>query len=281
MNETTNFYGLDALVTVRMFRGDNARNDYKQAYGKQAPPFNPAKPVKRWQGSPSDSVFSYYVPSGVPGSPLKSVRIALAPGEAETVNLPGAVEYSPRVVAPSGAYIVTPSGEKQYINPAGLSTQSEALAVRIMLMEAGWSPSEPEASEVSGPVQIAYENTETRRFWNINTPRGSFSVGLLLRDRYTKGVDSPGRWSKPEETNAPIWYSNAETGTAFSPFPEVPAPMRELRPDERVETSPFGVRIYPNAGGSGDGTAREIFSMSAKLAEMDAKLDTLIERSRG
>lgn len=275
MMETTNFYGLDALLTVQLFRGENARQEYRQAFGEQAPPFDPTRAVKRWRGTPADANFNYYVPSGVSGAPLTRVSVSLAPGEAETVNLPGSVEYIPRVVLPSGAFVLTGLGEKQYINPAGLSTEAEALALQSQLEAAGWLVSGIEMETQSGPVAIMYDPGETRRYWKVNTAGrlGSYSVGLMLKDRYTKGINSPGRWSGPGESTSPVWYSNAETPATFSVRPETPAPMRELRPDERVEASPFGVRIYPNAGGSSsEKTTREIFSISAKLDEVLALL---------
>ncbi len=265
MSENLNNYGLDALVEVKVFRGDSARDAYQKAYGEQAPPFDPAQPVKRWRVTDGGTQFRYYVPSGDASQPLRQLVLDMTAAQAATVNLPGAFEYPVRVVPASGAYIIDALGQKQYINAAGLATETEAKEYSRQLERAGWNPGPILTSEQSGPVQIQFEPNEERRYWHIKTEAGTFSVGLLAKDRSTRGVGSPGRWSKPGETASPIWFSEVNVATTFSVFPEVPLPMRTLRADERVEASPFGVRIYPNAGGSGDGSTREIFLISGKL----------------
>ena len=121
---------------------------------------------------------------------------------------------------------------------------------------------------------VVYPPDEPRRTWDIMFKGQPLNVGLLLAARNAKGVGAPGHWdaSGPDA----IWIADppAPSGEGDTRPPR-PMPVRDLLPNEKLQTGLMGVGVVrtdlqQDASGaftSDDrATLQQIYQLVSKLA---------------
>lgn len=210
---------------------------FRQKFGSDAPPYDPANPIKRWT-DPSPPVNPVYRTVDANG---QFVEFALTAEEARAVNLPGVVVYPKYEVAPTPARVIDYAGRESPLNPEHLSHRHEADAIAADL---GLTASAVREIALAGAFGFVW-NGEQRRVWLIDLPDGPHNVGALLAMKNRNGVGSPGKWEVTPE--GPQWHTTVVENTVIDPRPEVPMPMRELRPDEKLRQT-FAGWVIVDAG---------------------------------
>jgi len=100
------------------------RAAYAAAVGTQAPPFNPALPIKGWQGSGTFVVFDQTAGAGV------AIEV---PDSAAGVNLPGTYDYPAFVEVPTDAMIWGPYGPAVAVGAITVCREADAQALAAAL----------------------------------------------------------------------------------------------------------------------------------------------------
>lgn len=222
-------YGVEQLYLFRQYD----RESYQAAFGRQAPPFDPARRVKTWFDSSVDAWDGdapvVYKIIGVDGAGAPAIRsVVLTASEAGTVNLPGAVQYPAREVAPTAA---TRGGVP--LNPEYLSLAQEARELQAAI-RAGVLVDEGE-SYIFG---VVYPPAEARRMWALVVDGVSHNVGALLADRHRQGYNSPGAWKL--ESGRIEWVPAAPVpSNPGDGRPPREVPVRELLPNEVLGSGRF------------------------------------------
>lgn len=241
-NEKT--YGVAQLYNYKVYN----RATYETATGKQAPPFNPAKPVKTWFDLTTTAPTTDF--TVLDTVKLVTLKLTLSKADVESVNLPGAYRYPTFIVRPTDCVTVvlnTPLPATS-LNPMYLSTRQEAQDL---------------ADELGGVVQLATEpgglmtssavscpDTETRNVWQITFNGNSTFVGALLSKKYAFGIGHPGKWVKSTE-DAPSWVpEKLDTGENATNYMRVP--IRPLLANEKLSATPFGVYVNRSDLGGGE-----------------------------
>ena len=156
-------------------------------------------------------------------------QIVMPAQEAATVNLPGAIQYPPYVVAPTFA---TRGGSS--LNAIYLSLESDA---RALMQELGGDNLQQEDLP-SFPA--SYPNDELRRPWYFLLQGQPVNVGALLLSRNAQGVGAPGHWdvSSPQ----PVWVPDPAGPTgADDTRPLREMPVRDLLPNEQLYAGLMGI----------------------------------------
>lgn len=226
-------YGIDKLYTSPRL----TRATYKELYGEEAPPYDPAKQIKRWfftdkaaTYAPGDTVeVTVYDPTTRTICPWYMTASDYA-----TPNLPGLTSY-PKWENPvaSPAVIVGPTELRLAGNTLVYPDQAKAVAAEINAA-LGTEFEAVEVAEKPGPWKVVY-NSEPRRQMLI----GPHDAALILADRYEKGVGSPGKWSL-NSTGGPQFEPDVPLDGEQDLRPEIPMPCRALLPNERFATVTFG-----------------------------------------
>jgi hypothetical protein len=211
-----------------------SRQSYRAAFGLEAPAYDPSRLRKSWFDSTVDvsdpsNVAVYRVASQDQNGNAILRQIVIPAQEAATVNLPGAIQYPPYIVAPTGA---TRDGSS--MNPIYLSLESDAQA---LVKELGGNNLRQEELP---PFTSDYPSDEPRRPWEFLVRGSPVNVGALLLGRNTQGVGSPGHWdlSSPQ----PVWMPDppAPTGADDTRSPRE-MPVRNLLPNEKLFTGLMGI----------------------------------------
>lgn len=212
----------------------HTRATYQEAFGEQAPGWNPDRRIKRWfdtsvlegfTGDAANEVAVYDVFDAA--SPTGTRRLVLTLAEAATPNLPGKVVYPKHTTRPAEAVIVGGGGE-QRLSADGICEYSEAVALAT---ELGLGIEAVTESVLAGEFSIRWGG-ETRRPWVIRYKGAQMVAAALLRQKHANGIGAPGHWDLTP--NTPWWIpDNAPTGESDL-RPETPMPVRKLRADERL-----------------------------------------------
>jgi hypothetical protein len=226
----TEFYSIQDLLLFKAY----SRESYRTAFSVEAPAYDPARVLKSWFDSTVDvsdpgNVAVYRVVAQDQSGNGTLRQMVMPAQEAATVNLPGAVQYPPYVVAPT---LATRGGSIP--NPIYLSLESDALA----LMNSLGGSNLQEEDLPSFPA--SYPSDEPRRQWYFLVRGQSANVGALLLTRNAQGVGAPGHWdvSSPQ----PVWVPDppAPTG-ADDTRPPRAVPVRDLLPNEQLYTGMMGI----------------------------------------
>ena len=226
----TEFYSIQDLQLFKAY----SRDSYRAAFGVQAPAYDPARVLKSWFDSTVDvsdpgNVAVYRVVAQDPNGKGILRQTVMPAQEAATVNLPGAIQYPPYVVAPT---LATRGGS--ILNPIYLSLESDAQA----LMKTLGGDSLQQEDLPSFPA--SYPADEPRRQWYFLVRGQSVNVGALLLTRNAQGVGAPGHWdvSSPQ----PVWVPDppAPTGEDDTRPPRA-MPVRDLFPNEQLYTGMMGI----------------------------------------
>lgn len=252
---------------------------YLQLFGAQAPPWDKARPIKRWfdtsvlidSQDPDNDIVTY---EGWDERAKKIKRIAMTVREAATPNLPGLVSYPKYTAASTAAVLVGPSGSTPI--PADfLCTRADADAICKAIDGAKVTEA---ATFVAGPFRYEW-NGETRRQYVIEWRGQLLDAGALLKQQYANGVGAPGRWDLAGTT--PVWISDAQDNGEQDPRPEVLIPMRKLLANERIDSTPFGsvvVRVDLSQDQPAAGTGALTQEQDQRLKSIEAGVNRLLQQ---
>jgi len=226
----TEFYTIQDLALFKTY----SRDSYRAAFGVEAAAYDPSRLMKSWFDStvdvsdPSNVAVYRVVAQNQSGNGILR-QMVMPAQEAATVNLPGAIQYPPYIVAPT---LATRGGS--ILNPIYLSLQSDA---QSLMTELGGTNLQQE-DLTSFPA--SYPAGEARRQWSFLVQGQAVNVGALLLMRNAHGVGAPGHWdvSSPQ----PLWVPDppAPTG-ADDTRPPRAMPVRDLLPNEQLYTGLMGI----------------------------------------
>jgi hypothetical protein len=224
------FYSIQDLALFKTY----SRESYRAAFGMDAPAYDPARLRKSWFDSSVDlsdpgNVAVYHVVAQDQNGNGMLRQVVMPAHEAATVNLPGAIQYAPYVVAPT---LATRGGSS--LNAMYLSLESDAQA---LMQELGGDNLQQEDLP-SFPA--SYPNNEQRRPWYFLLQGQPVNVGALLLSRNAQGVGAPGHWdvSSPQ----PVWVPDPADATgADDTRPMRDMPVRSLLPNEQLYAGLMGI----------------------------------------
>jgi hypothetical protein len=211
-----------------------SRDSYRTAFGLEAAAYDPTRLLKGWFDSTVDlsdpgNVAVYRVVGQDPSGHGILQQMVMPAQEAATVNLSGAIQYPPYVVAPT---LATRGGS--LLNPIYLSLESEAQALMTQL---GGSNLQQEDLP-SFPA--TYPADEPRRQWYFLVQGQPVNVGALLLTRNAQGVGAPGQWDL--STGQPVWVSAPPAPTGEDDTrPPRQMPVRDLLANEQLYTGLMGI----------------------------------------
>jgi hypothetical protein len=226
----TEFYNIQDLALFKAY----SRDTYRAAFGVEAAPYDPSRVGKSWFDStvdvadPSNVAVYRVVAQDQNGNGILR-QMVMPAQEAATVNLPGAIQYPPYVVAPT---LATRGGST--LNAIYLSLESDAQELMTQLSGTGLQ------QEQLPSYPASYPSDEPRRQWYFLAQGQPVNVGALLFTRNAQGVGAPGHWdvSSPQ----PVWVPNppAPTGEDDTRAPRA-MPVRDLLPNEQLYTGMMGI----------------------------------------
>lgn len=227
---STEFYSTQDLALFKAF----TRDSYRTAFGVEARAYDPARLLKSWFDSTVDvsdpgNVAVYRVVAQDQNGKGFLRQVVMPAQEAATVNLPGAIQYPPYVVAPT---LATRGGSA--LNAVYLSLESDA---QTLLSELGGTDLQQEDLQ---PFPASYPSDEPRRPWNFLVQGQRFNVGALLMTRNAGGVGSPGHWdvSSPQL----LWVADVPGPNGLDDTrPVREMPVRSLLPNEMLYAGPLGL----------------------------------------
>jgi hypothetical protein len=220
------------------------RDTYTAAFGQQADPYDPSRPVKQWVDQSVDltdphAAYTFrYVGKDKQGNPA-FLTYTTTRLEASRVNLPGVYGYVKYDVAATPAVIRTPNGTVTALNPYNFCTLAEAEALNRDL-NGDNPPPVVENPIVDGKFFQILWNGETRRDYLVSY-RGvpGFRAAVLLFEKNQHGIGAPGHWDL--DSDSPFWKSERQVTGEYKSLPTVPAPVRPLFDDEDLVSVGFGI----------------------------------------
>ena len=223
------------------------RASFQAAAGIQAPPWNPAYPIKDWFDPDAragvDS--TYQVLNGSVMSPAL-ISLTIPGAEAMTVNLPGTPTFAPYQVEPTVAtkqvhfagLAFTPAA----VDPHTLSTRSDADRLAAI---AGAAAVDPTAAP--NPFLIFTWGGEMRRPYVLMPPgltgdstAVGQNVGQLLASMNAAGVASPGHWDVEQLAKRILAWVPETAKSGLDVTARVPEPM-QLNPGESLVSVQLGI----------------------------------------
>jgi hypothetical protein len=223
--------------------GDRAA--YVAAVGNQAPPFNPALPIKGWADpAPDGQPYNFF--DGTSPSTGYVIQLPVPAAAAVAVNLPGVYDYPAYVEAPTGATMRGPYGMVSPVLPNTLCLQTEAQAIanQVAPLYPGESVIVADGSFV-GIFQTVYPADEPRRQWILEVGGKSFSwAEAWIAAQNANGVGAPGHWALApipgDIVTTPMlqWIQDSPVTVAPPNAITLPVPIRPLLPNEEIELVP-------------------------------------------
>ncbi len=232
-------YGIERLYTSPRL----TRAVYEEMYGEQAPAYDPKRQIKRWfftdviEGSsdPANELCEIQIWD----STKKVIRkMTMTKDEAATPNLPGAIVW-PKYVNPVAtlAVIVGPDGERLQLSGETLVDLTLAKPVVTEINTQCGTTFTLTAAGDPWPWKIVW-GLEPRRRMNISNGSTEFDAAAVLRNRFGKGVGSPGQWTISSD-GGPVFVADVPVDGEQDVRPEVPMPCRALLANERFEEVTF------------------------------------------
>lgn len=258
-------YPISSLYGYRVFD----RASYLQAFGEQAPRFDPAKPVKSWFATDGKTHFTAF-----DSNKKQTVDVTLTAAEAASVNLLGAFTY-PKYTPPSNVATFNFFGTSITINdPTRFVRQQDAEAIA---KEVGGTVKE-HAADNANSFPFTYANQDSK-IYDVVLPSGKvLDCANLIAQRFQAGRGAPGKWSADFVKFTPdVQVTEPPPGAP----PEIPIPIRALLPNEEIVSGLFGAvvarkdkKIVSPGGGSFTDEDRKT------LQEVHAMLQGLITALR-
>lgn len=230
--------------------GGYSRQSFLDAFGVDAPPFDPSRPTQSWFDSTAkpDGTYEYNVLGrNHLGLPTLEKKTMLGK-DARVVNLTGGTEYPTYVVEPTNGYQDLGSWGHASINPVYLSTKEQAEELMKEWTDLGLNCHDlHEQNDPNFPY--VWPDDEERRVW-IFTCDGAGDTGwvypgVALADKNAEGVGHPGEWDLSDmEAEGPKWLPDEDP-------PEQPAdpnnvivmPLRDLKDNERLILASAGMTV--------------------------------------
>ena len=151
-------------------------------------------------------------------------QMVIPASEASLVNLPGAVQYPPYLVAPTRA---TRTGS--LLNPIYFSLEADA---RSLMREVGGKDLIDQGADAIFPT--TYPLDEPRRLWVFQFNGYAANAGTVLYERHSRGVNAPGQWDL--SGTGPSWVPAPAGPTGLDDRrPPRDMPLRDLLPNERLQ----------------------------------------------
>ena len=219
------------------------RAAYLAAVGTQAPPFNPALPIKAWADpAPGGQPYLMFDATALPAH---SVEVAVPVSAARAVNLPGAYKYPEYVAQPTVAVVVGPYGALGPVNPAELCEQADAQALAVTFSALYGKAVTVVDNTTAGIYWVEY-GTETRRMWGLQVAGGplfDFAQAFIIAQCQQYGVGSPGTWAMVSNNGnppamIPSWVPAPQVTAAPPNAVTLPVPIRPLLPNEQFQLVP-------------------------------------------
>jgi hypothetical protein len=226
-------YGIASLNLFQVFD----RPSYEAKFGVQAPPYDPAYPLKGWfDTSVTTGPVIYNVIAGANATQV--TQLTMDASQASVPNLYG--DYTYPVYAPSPATTAMDAfgGTAVPINPVQLCMYADAMTLSVALN----GPNAPLPVEAPPESPVIW-NTELRRIWTVTAAGAagaSFDAAPLLVMMWANGIGAPGTWnlSSPQ---VPKWNPAPEPD--WSTVSVLPTPIRPLLPNETLQAGPLGMGV--------------------------------------
>jgi hypothetical protein len=244
------------ISDLYLFANHADRAAYLAAAGTQAPPFNPALPIKGW-ADPAPSGQPYLMFDAA-APPAYTVEVAVPASAAGRVNLPGAYNYPSYVETPTDAQMVGPYGLVGLVGPNTICLEADAQAIanRIAPLYPGHTVSVVDCSGM-GIYHTVYGD-DPRRQWGIavsGSPPGS-PLGFaqtFIKEQNSQGIGAPGQWVVGVPTEGGV----TSAMLYWEPIPQVtvppagavtlPVPIRPLLPNEQFHLVPPANPLFGEA----------------------------------
>lgn len=214
------------ISDLDLFTNFATRAAYLAGMGKQAPPYNPALPIKGWADpAPTGQPYNVF------DTTLGQVVQMSVPASSAGVNLPGVYNYPPFVAVPTDATEWGPFGEIGQVQPNTVCMQAaaQALAAAIAPLYPGKTVSVVDSTSM-GIFRVVY-GQDPRRQWGITVSPGgpAFTFAeALLELTYANGVGAPGHFAIV--SGKLTWLADTPVTTAPAGAVTVPVPIGPLPP---------------------------------------------------
>jgi hypothetical protein len=255
MTPSLNLTPISALYLFAVYL---TRASYQATFERQAPPFDPTKPVKNWFDRDANGQ-PYLMFDTTAG---KLITMPLPAAIASSVNLPGSYNYP--------AFVETPTDATQNclvseiaptpIDPATLCLQTEAQAIAkaIAFLFAGKTVTV--AQQAYGMFYGVFPADELRRQWcilvNGVSPYGAgfdLHAKTLILGRDSGGVGAPQHWiyapADGEPANDPTVQSIPDEQITLVPAGAMtlPVPIEPLAADQQFVLVPPSNALFGQA----------------------------------
>jgi hypothetical protein len=217
---------------------------YAEKFGEEAAPWDTTKRIKRWgdtsvlasSSDPDSDLVSYlYFERDTQGvTAIKKMTITVR--QASEVNLPGTTVYPKYTVAATPAEILLPDGSRTPLGSAVLATREQAELIRSDIQG-----SDIQASDIGSPFAIDWHD-DARRQYTVLWRGRQLLVATLIGMKYANGIGAPGSWDLAGQE--PRWISSIPQSQPQDLRPEIPMPVRPLKPFETVKSTLFGALIH-------------------------------------
>ena len=273
-----------SISDLNLFPTYADRAAYLSATGNQAPPFNPALPIKEWFDlTPSGKPYLVFdTKAGI------TIELPLPAAISEAVNLPGASTYPAFVETPTAATqnCTFPWVMPTPLDPATLCTQAEAQAEANGVASFFPGKTVTVAQAPYGAFYAFFPTGEARRQWcvlvNGVSPYGAgfnLYAKTLIIQKAAGGVGGPGHLIYAPASGEPVgdnsfqWVQDPQVTVAPPGAMTLPCPIRPLLPDEVFQYNPPPNAAFGSAGGTWVVVRTDIQSAAAQnLAAAEAAL---------
>jgi len=223
------------ISDLYLFANYADRAAYLAAAATQAPPFNPALPIKGW-ADPAPNGQPYLVFDDASGQALE---LSVPAAAAAALNLPGTYNYPAYVETSTAAQIVGPYGPISQVaaNEVCLQSDAQAVANAIEPLYPGEAVMVADGSFI-GIYHTVY-GTDPRRQWIIEVAGVSLGwAQAWIEAQNAHGVGAPGHWALApipgDAVSTPFlqWIQDPQVTAAPADACTAPVPIRPLLPNE-------------------------------------------------
>ena len=227
------------------------RAAYLAAVGTQAPPFNPALPVKEWvDPAPGGQPYLMFDASA---SPTYTVELAIPASAAGAVNLPGTYHYPAYAQTSTDAQMVGPYGSIGPVSPATICLQADAQTLATEFTALYGKTVTVVDNSAAGIYHVVY-GTDPRKQWGLQVAAGPiFDFAQEFIEAAAEfGVGAPGHWTLASNngnppTMLPGWVQDPQVTDAPADAVTLPVPIRPLLPNEQFRLVPPADPLFEQA----------------------------------
>jgi hypothetical protein len=227
------------------------RAAYLAAVGTQAPPFNPALPIKEW-ADPSPGGQPYLMFDAT-AAPACTVELAIPASAAGAVNLPGTYNYPAYVETPTDAQMVGPYGSIGPVTPGTVCMQADAQTLANEFTALYGKTVTVVDNSAAGIYHVAYA-TDPRRQWGLQVSDGpvfDFAQEFIAAAAEW-GVGAPIDWTLASNnghppTMIPTPVQDPQVTAAPANAVTLPVPIRPLLPNEQFQLIPPSNPLFGQA----------------------------------